>query len=552
MEYIKSFKRGRNVIILICLLLLAFFLRVWNVTTVPPSLYWDEVSQGYNAYAILTTGYDEHHTFLPLTHFVAFGDNKAPVNIYLTVISLLLFGKTTFAIRFPSLFFGTLTILLTYFLTRELFWQHKRREILSLLTAGLLAISPWHIQLSRAAFEANIATFFTILAFVLFFVAKRKNPWLYILSVVSFVIAFYAFTAHRVFIPLIVLSLVIIWWKELFLKKKQIIVALIVGIILMLPMFFYLLNPDSRIRFTEVNIFSDPGVVQQSNTWLAEDHNSLIGKVFDNRRVGYTLLYLKHYFDFFNPQYLFFTGDVDTRFSSQYSGELWLWELPFIVIGFYIVIKMKSKITLFILLWFLLAPVAAATARETPHALRSETYIPIYEIVIAFGLLTAVLFLWKKKIILYCVATVVLLLALFEAVYFLHGYYSDFPRNYSYDWQYGYSQAIVKAQKLQNNYDSVVFTDFYGRAYMYYLWYGNIAPATYWKEGNPTADVFGLYGVTKVGKWQFRGGNIEQASDSGRNVLYVASPQQLKPDLRVIDQVNFVNGDPAFLLAVKK
>ena len=62
---------------------------------------------------------------------------------------------------------------------------------------------------------------------------------------------------------------------------------------------------------------------------------------------------------------------------------------------------------------------------------------------------------------------------------------------------------------------------------------------------------FGLYDVTKIGKYEFRR-NIIKPGDMGRRVLYVVGPKELTTDLRVIDEVNFLDGMPAFLLAVKK
>ena len=539
-------------IILFGIFLVGFILRFWGVSNNPPSLYWDEISQGYNAYSILTTGYDEHHEFLPLTRFIAFGDNKAPVNIYMVAVSMIFLGKTALAIRFPSILLGSLTIIFAFLLARELFWKNRQKNIISLVVAGLLALSPWHILLSRASYESNIATFFAVMGLFLFFFAKRRFAWVYIFSGISFVVGFYAFNSARVFIPLIILTLGLIYWKDLLLKKKEVIGAFVIGFILLLPMMGYLLNPDSRTRFAEVNIFSDTNVVDQANTWLEADNNSITAKIFDNRRIGYGLLYLRHYFDFLNPQYLFFTGDINPRFSSQATGELWLWELPFILIGFYAVFRMKNKTSMFIILWFLLAPIGAATARETPHALRSETYIPIYELIAGIGIVTCCAFLYtKRKLYLYGLIALLGLIVFFEGTYFLHEYMAIYPARYSREWQYGYAQTIAKTEKLKNNYDLIAFTDTYGRAYIYYLFYANVAPQTYWQEGNPTADIFGLYDVTKIGKYEFRR-NIIKPGDMGRRVLYVVGPKELTTDLRVIDEVNFLDGMPAFLLAVKK
>ena len=72
--------------ILLLVLLLASVLRFSVISKVPPSLNWDEVSHGYNAYSILKTGKDEWGVLLP-TIFRAYGDYKLPVYIYITAIS---------------------------------------------------------------------------------------------------------------------------------------------------------------------------------------------------------------------------------------------------------------------------------------------------------------------------------------------------------------------------------------------------------------------------------------------------------------------------------
>src|SRR3989344_4593815 len=146
-----------NKIILLFIILLASVLRLYKLEAVPPSLYWDEASLGYNAYSILISARDEYGTFLPLTNFAAFGDYKPPGYIYAAVPSIAIFGLSDFAIRFPSAFFGVLTVLLTYFLTKKLF----ESEVIAQVATLFLAISPWHLQFSRGAFEANLGLFFS-------------------------------------------------------------------------------------------------------------------------------------------------------------------------------------------------------------------------------------------------------------------------------------------------------------------------------------------------------------------------------------------------------
>ena len=539
-----------NALLLFIVLLAALF-RFWGLATTPPSMYWDEVSQGYNTYSILTTAHDEHDEFLPIARFIAFGDYKAPVYIYLDVPFMAVLGKNTLGVRFPSALFGTLTVLAAYGLVMEMFAAHKKKKTLALSTAFLLAISPWHVQLSRAAYEGNIATFFTVLAIYLFFLAKNKNfLWLFA-SAVSFVLGFYAFNAHRIFIPLLVVALAIFYFKEVFSKKRLMITfgSVVLAIVLLLPFIIYLRTPESRLRFNEVNIFTDSSVVDQSNQWTKEDNNSKLAHVLHNRRVLFTFSYLKHYFDFFNPNYLFFTGDINPRFSLRDSGELYLWELPLLLLGAYFLIKYKRKEAGFLFVWFLLAPVAAATARETPHALRSETYIPTYEMIAAFGVVAGLSFMQRWKMLYkkaaYTVAGLIVVVAVATTV---HNYFAHFPKLYSYDWQYGYQQAVQYTQQVASKYDTIAFTQTYGRPYIYVLFYGDISPQTYWKEGKVSRDAFGFYNVAGVGKYQFRD-LLVQPTDTGKKVLYVGDPKQIPSSFKILKTIDFLNGEPAFVIA---
>src|SRR6266480_6856835 len=141
----------KKYIFLFFILLIAFFLRFYQLGTNPPSLTWDETAWGYNAYSLGRDGRDEFGKFLPYNYLESFGDFKPPMYAYLDIIPVKLFGLNEFATRFPSAFFGTLTVLVTYVLTKEIFRESKDKEYYALTSAFVLAISPWHIMLSRAA-----------------------------------------------------------------------------------------------------------------------------------------------------------------------------------------------------------------------------------------------------------------------------------------------------------------------------------------------------------------------------------------------------------------
>ena len=52
------------------ILILALLLRVLRLDQLPPSLYWEEVAIGYDAYSILKTAKDHHGNFLPVCIFM--------------------------------------------------------------------------------------------------------------------------------------------------------------------------------------------------------------------------------------------------------------------------------------------------------------------------------------------------------------------------------------------------------------------------------------------------------------------------------------------------
>src|SRR3989339_950991 len=105
--------------LIIAIVVLALALRFYKLGQIPPSLDWDEVSLGYNAKSLLQTGRDEFGHSWPLS-IQSFNDYKPPVYTYLLIPVLKVFGNTDFAVRFPSALAGTLTVLVTYFLAKEL------------------------------------------------------------------------------------------------------------------------------------------------------------------------------------------------------------------------------------------------------------------------------------------------------------------------------------------------------------------------------------------------------------------------------------------------
>lgn len=522
---------------------IAFLLRFYQLGINPPELTWDEASWGYNAYTLGIDGRDEFGRFLPLDYLESFGDFKPPVYVYLTILPVKLLGLTPLAVRFPSALAGVFTVIVCFFLTREIFHASRHRDWYAVVASLLLAVSPWHIMLSRAAFEANVASLLLMSGVYFFLIAVRQKPWMLCVSILCFVLCIYTFNSARVVSPLVVISLSLFFWRQLRRIKKQVAVAMIIGVILMLPTAKFLLSPQAGLRYKEVNIFSDVSLVERSNLQIAYDQHAIYAPLIHNRRFIYFTEFIMHYFDNLSPSFLFFTGDGNPKFSTQDVGQMYVVELPFLIIGALYLFRKKEGAWFILPVWLMLAIIPAAVARETPHALRIEGTLPTWQIITAYGFIQILegikrFFISAQKILV-IVMGLVLFLSLF---YFQHGYYNHYPRDFSNQWQYGYREVVNYMTHQEANYDRIYMTEALGRAYIYYLFYARIQPEYFRKNAIVDRDAFGFVHVSEIGKYHF--GELKKI-DQRQNYksLYINTPDQVPPNVKKLKTFYLVNGE---------
>lgn len=561
----------RQYLILSIILLIAAFLRFWQLGSNPPSLTWDEVAWGYNAYSLGIDGKDEFGKSLPIQYLESFGDFKPPIYAYLDILPIKLFGLNEFAVRFPSAFFGTLTVLLTYFLTNRIFFSkhspprspfghlggvakhHPRGETIALLSALILAISPWHINLSRAAFEANVASFFIVSGIWLFLAGVQDKKWYLILSVVSFILSMYTFNTARIVTPVMIMILILGFRKELLSRKKEAGMAAIVGMLLLIPTLQFLFSPQASLRFREVNIFSDSSVVEKANQEIANDGNIWWSKIIHNRRLGYTVEYVRHYLDNLNPQFLFIKGDGNPKFSTQVVGQMYLWDLPFFILGILFLIRKKEGKWWLIPIWLIVGILPAATARETPHALRIETTLPTFQILVAYGVVCAITLISNIKYLIaniqikYAIFSLLFLFLIFNFSYYYHGYYAHYPYTYSGEWQYGYKDAISYVLTVEDDFDQIVITEALGRPYIYTLFYTKEDPSIFREKSQITREALGFVHVEGYGKYKFAK-NANDVPNKGKRVLYVNSYNSLPAGAFVLKTFYLLNDNPILVV----
>lgn len=527
-----------NNILLFSIISVALILRTFSINNIPPSLTWDEVSWGYNAWSLGLDGKDEFGKFLPTTYIESFGDFKPPLYAYLDIIPVKIFGLTEFATRLPSALFGTASVFLTYFLVKQIFGKDQR--LLALISSGMLALSPWHIMLSRAAFEANVASFFTILGVLLFLVSQQKR-YLLVFSMLSFVAAMYTFNSARIVVPVLVGVLFISSFRWLLKQKIYLLVAIAVSGALFLPLFLFLQTPQAKLRFEEVNIFSDVSVIRRVNQEIENDGNSQISKIIHNRRFAYATDYLRHYLDNLSPQFLFIKGDGNPKFSIQDVGQLYLWEIPFFIGGILVLFRTRRKMWWFIPVWLLVGIIPAGFARETPHALRIESSLPTFQILTGIGLLYFLSLLKNNKNIW---ITVLAIIISFNSFYFLYNYFFHYPSLYSSEWQYGYKESVQYISENKSKYKSIFITQKLGRPYIYYLFYTKTSPTDFRNNSDITREALGFVHVNRIQNVYFP----EVVKNTGlENVLYIATPDEMPDNSKVLKEFKLLNGKTALV-----
>lgn len=513
--------------------LLGFVLRFYQLGGVPNSLNWDEVSWGYNAYTIGATGKDEYGSFLPFS-FKAFGDYKQPMYVYLDVIPIIFFGLTAFAVRFPSALIGSFTIFSVFFLVRELFYQYKKKDNLSLLTALLFAISPWSIQFSRVAFEANVGIFFTITGVALLLRGIRANHLFSLLAGACIMsLSCYTYHSQKLFTPLLFLTIIILT-KDYWVKKK----TLIIGIVsfFLLCNIFWIIDGRTTARGRSVLFTSNQTqILAKSAEELIYDtaHNDAVGKVLHNRRVIYATTYASNYLSHFDLNYLITKGD-NPRHHPPGMGNMYLISLPFILLGILFIWKRQRKAAVIVTSWILLAPIASSLAVDAPNASRSLVFLPMWDILAAVGIYT--LYEWRHSWLKpQFVAGVIAILYLFNFIFYIHNYFGHTNLATAYDWQYGYRESVIYAHKYQEKTNKAVFfSGSFEQPYIFYLFYAKIDPNNYINQSGSKRITSQCFSIENAyfGKC---GGKIKPGD------LFISQSEESNSHLVKLNEINYPN-----------
>lgn len=524
--------------LLMAIVLLAVFLRTYRLSSVPPGASVDEVSIGYNAFSMLMTGRDEYGYWWPLL-LRAYDDWRPAAYVYLTVPAVALFGLTVVAVRIPSVVLSILDVLLIYLFSRELFYgviSEKIRQRMALLSALFLAISPWHIYLSRLGHEVNLGFTLVLLlvwTFIRYINNTRQTYWLY-LSAVCAGFGLYTYQSEKIVVPALVFTLGLIYWRNLWQHKKQVFLAITFGIIVSLPMVVSSISPEGLLRLRATNVFTPRHklYLEAVDKYAqAMTNRDLFGQIWYRRATTTVRIFLDSYWSHFSPKWLFTGGDREGH-KVPGMGLLYIWEAISVIVGLSLFVRFRLDRRLLVILAILLSgPLPGAITTQAPHAMRSLTMLIGLNTLAAIGSHLIFKYL-KHKINVYLLVVGVMILFFWSFFVFAKGYYLRFPREQSDSFQVALVRSLEYAISHASEYEQVVVTNEYhgDQAYMFYLFIKKYDPQAYQALGGTRS---GGFAVTHwLDNFTFEQIDWPKRPPKGDR-LYLVNPWQIPPDANV-------------------
>lgn len=435
-------------VLLILIIAIAASVRLYKLDTYPPSITWDEASVGYNAYTILHWGKDEWGRILPLT-FKSFGDDKNPMHVYLTVPFVLIFGLNDYSVRLSAAFFGILNVYAIYLFSKKLF----KKEGVGLISSFFLAVSPFAIQFSRFNHELNFAIFFALMGFYFFLRGLEEKKYL-IYSFIFLGLDLLVYQSAKVVTPPLVLMMIVLNIKKLLKFKREFAIGLAIYAFFVSLLF---IKPELL------------GTARLNQTKIPED------EIQENGGMVNTIV--NRYGLYFQPQFLFVSGDENPRHSTQVVGEFYWFDLSFMAIGLIAILwqifsKKDWNLALLPAMLFL-APLPGVVSSTTPHASRAMFMLPSLITISSYGAYILVTFL-KNKYYRYAAAVLLVLLVTPFFYRYIKNYFTEYPRKYAIEWIYGMKEIADYVEENQEDLYRVYVTDVRMQPYIFFLYYFKI------------------------------------------------------------------------------
>jgi 4-amino-4-deoxy-L-arabinose transferase-like glycosyltransferase len=298
---------------------------------VPAYVMHDEAQGALQAHSIATTGRDLSGRLLPL-YFTEpeFPPGRDPALIYFSALAYQVLPFSEAGIRIPTAAIAVLNVILVFVVARRLF----NSVPMAVVAAALMLLTPVHFIRGRM----NLSPLYTIpliLVWLWLFLHLAAAPTSrrLVAAAVTLGIACYSYLAAVVMMPLYLLGTLAVAWRRLGLAAA--IKAGIAFALTLLPMvFWYVTHPERNQQIVSAYQL-DASTRSPLARWLGL------------------------YWSFFDPSFLFVTGDTSVMNSTRNAG---LFPFAFAVllpIGLVALLRTKQPVQIAISAGFITAPLVS-------------------------------------------------------------------------------------------------------------------------------------------------------------------------------------------------
>ncbi len=261
-----------TLLLFIAIFVLGIFARTWEFGTLPPGLNTDEASIGLEAYNLYHFGVDRNGMSFPV-HLISWGSGQNVLYAYLLIPLIAFKGLNAFTIRLPMLICGIVSLPLVYYVGLRIFDRK-----LALISMFLLAISPWHIILSRWGLESNLLPFVFLAGFVFLLKSTQDNRWFF-LACAFFGLCFYAYGPAYLGVPVFLVCAipVLIYFKQIGVKSLAIGLAILA--LIAAPVLLFLAVNSFHLSTITVGMITAPRLP-------AQPRYELLAAVFGSNPLG--------------------------------------------------------------------------------------------------------------------------------------------------------------------------------------------------------------------------------------------------------------------------
>lgn len=266
----------------------------------------------------------------------------------------------------------------------------------------------------------------------------------------------YTYNAYRLIIPLILFLIGGFFYRSIIKNYNRKYISIVIFLfVITIPLILFTFSPQGTTRLSQTSALGEYQHVQD-----------VIKIIF------YPLVLLKNYLSYFSLEYLFLIVDKNIRYYiSKDFGLFFHWQLPFLLIGVWQLIRLKEELFAKIIIGLLLITPIPAALTVGPNVLRAFLMVIPFCVIISLGIIYCFQNVKVKgKIIMYGL----FLFAFYEFALYTHIYFKHFPTTHIALWGGAQKEIVQEATIYSKKYNKIVInTTKLADEHIYFLFYNN-------------------------------------------------------------------------------